>query len=154
LAEKLAVEKARLVASRFGDGLVVGADTVVVLDSQVLGKPEGPEEARAMLRHLSGREHRVITGIAVVNAATGQIRSDSVTTRVKFAALSEPVIDRYVDTGEPLDKAGAYAIQGYGALLVEGIIGCYYNVMGLPLRRLTELLGEFGYDAFQYGLVT
>lgn len=149
LAERLAMEKARLVAAQRTQGLVIGADTVVVLDGQILGKPTGPEDAREMLRRLSGRKHQVTTGIAVVDAATGESRGDSVTTTVAFAPLSEQTIARYVSTGEPLDKAGAYAIQGHGALLIEGISGCYYNVVGLPLRRLAELLGEFGYDAFE-----
>jgi len=148
LAEKLAVEKARLVASRRSSGLVIGADTVVMLGSRALGKPANSDEAVEMLRALSGREHQVITGIAVVDAAGGRIRSDVVVTGVKFAPLSEDVIARYMATGEPMDKAGAYAIQGFGALLIEWIDGCYFNVVGLPLRRLAELLGEFGYDAF------
>ncbi len=148
-AETLAVGKALQVASQRTEGLVIGADTVVVVDGQALGKPAGADDARAMLRLLSGREHQVITGVAVVDAATGRVRSDRVTTIVRFAPLSERVISRYVATGEPLDKAGAYAIQGYGALLIEGVHGCYYNVVGLPLRRLAELLGEFGYDAFE-----
>lgn len=151
-AEKLALQKAEWVAARCSDGLVIGADTVVVVDGRVLGKPTGVEDARDMLRLLSGREHEVITGIAVVDAASGRSRSDHVVTAVGFAPLTQEIIDRYVATGEPLDKAGAYAIQGYGALLIEGIRGCYNNVVGLPLRRLAELLGEFGYDAFRMGL--
>jgi len=101
-----------------------------------------------MLRQLSGRDHQITTGIAVVDAAVGRFRGDSVTTLVRFAPLDEEIIDRYVTTGEPLDKAGGYGIQGFGALLIEGLTGCYYNVVGLPIRRLAELLGEFGYDAF------
>lgn len=148
LAEKLAVDKAKLVASQRSSGLVIGADTVVVLDGRPLGKPEDGAGAAEMLRALSGREHQVITGIAVVDAASGQVLSDAVVTAVRFAPLSEAVIARYVATGEPMDKAGAYGIQGFGALLIEGIDGCYFNVVGLPLRRLAELLAEFGYDAF------
>ncbi|MHB1159154.1 MAG: Maf family protein [Chloroflexota bacterium] len=151
-AETLALEKARWVAAQRSEGLVIGADTVVVVGGQILGKPVGAEDARAMLRLLSGREHQVITGIAVVDAGSGWCRSDSVTTAVSFAPLSQEIIDRYVATGEPLDKAGAYAIQGFGALLIEGIRGCYNNVVGLPLRRLAEMLGEFGYDAFRMDL--
>lgn len=150
-AEMLALVKAQQVASQRTEGLVIGADTVVVVDGQILGKPAGPDEAKEMLRLLSGREHQVITGVAVVDAATGRARSDGVATSVRFAPLSEEAIARYVATGEPLDKAGAYAIQGFGALLIEGLCGCYYNVVGLPLRRLAELLGEFGYDAFLLG---
>lgn len=148
LAEKLAVDKARLVASHRDSGLVIGADTVVVLDGRALGKPVDDAEAAEMLRSLSGREHQVITGVAVVDASSGQTRSDAVVTGVTFAPLSEDVIGRYVATGEPMDKAGAYGIQGFAALLIERIDGCYFNVVGLPLRRLAELLAEFGYDAF------
>ncbi len=151
-AALLALDKARSVARQRRNGLVIGADTVVVVDGQLLGKPAGPEEARGMLRLLSGREHQVTTGIAVVDAASGQSRSSSVTTDVRFVPLSEEIIDRYVATKEPLDKAGAYGIQGFGALLIEGVSGDYNNVVGLPLRRLAELLGEFGYDAFTMGL--
>jgi septum formation protein len=147
LAEQLAIDKARLVASRRESGLVIGADTVVVLDGRVLGKPADGTEAGDMLRALSGREHLVITGIAVVDAGSGRVRSDAVVTGVQFVPLSEEMIARYIATGEPMDKAGAYGIQGFGALLIERIDGCYFNVVGLPLRRLAELLGEFGYDA-------
>jgi septum formation protein len=147
-AEGLALAKARHVAAGRGSGLVIGADTVVVVDDRVLGKPSGPEEAASMIRVLSGRAHQVITGVAVVDAATGRARSDAVVTKVRFASLDDPAIRRYVATGEPLDKAGGYAIQGYGSLLIEGIDGDYFNVVGLPLRRLAELLGEFGFDAF------
>ncbi len=148
MAENLALEKARLVASNRDSGLVIGADTVVVLDGRALGKPADSGEATEMLRALSGREHQVITGIAVVDASSGEAKSDAVVTGVRFARLSEDVIARYVATGEPMDKAGAYGIQGFGALLIERIDGCYFNVVGLPLRRLAELLAEFGYDAF------
>lgn len=149
VAERLAVAKARAVAAGREAGLVIGADTVVVLDGLILGKPSGPEEAAGMLRTLSGRRHEVITGIAVVDASTGRTRSDAVVTEVTFAPLSEELIERYVATSEPLDKAGAYGIQGFGALLIEGIEGCYFNVVGLPLRRLAELLSAFGFDAFE-----
>ncbi len=148
-AEGLALAKAALVASRRDSGLVVGADTVVVLGERVLGKPADGGEAAEMLRALSGRTHQVITGVAVANAATGRAVSDAVVTAVTFAVLSEDIIARYVATGEPLDKAGAYGIQGFGSLLIERIEGCYFNVVGLPLRRLAELLGELGFDAFR-----
>lgn len=128
---------------------MVGADTVVVLDDLILGKPSGPEEAARMLRTLSGLRHQVITGVAVVDATDGRTGSDAEVTEVKFAHLDDELISRYVATGEPLDKAGAYGIQGFGALLIECIDGCYFNVVGLPLRCLAQLLGEFGYDAFR-----
>ena len=148
VAERLALDKARAVAALRPGGLVIGADTVVVLDGRMLGKPSGDAEAREMLRSLSGRRHEVTTGIAVVDSDTGDSSFDSVTTQVDFALLSDEVIDRYIATGEPMDKAGAYGIQGCGALLIQGIVGCYTNVVGLPLRRLAELLAQFGYDAF------
>lgn len=149
LAERLAVAKARAVAAGRDKGLVIGADTVVVLNDLILGKPSGPEHAARMLRNLSGLQHQVITGIAIVDASTGRTRSDAVVTGVKFAPLNDDLIDRYVATGEPMDKAGAYGIQGFGALLIERIDGCYFNVVGLPIRRLAELLSEFGFDAFK-----
>jgi septum formation protein len=131
--------------------LVITADTIVWLDGHVLNKPSDYQDAYRMLSDLSGKKHQVITGVAVVDAATASSRSDSVRTDVRFVPLTEQMIDRYVATGEPLDKAGAYGIQGHGALLVEGIRGDYNNVVGLPVRRLAELLGEFGYDAFWMG---
>lgn len=149
VAEALALAKARHVASGRATGLVIGADTIVVLGDLILGKPSGPEDAARMLRTLGGRVHQVITGIAVVDAAGGRTLSDAVVTDVKFAHLNEETIRRYVGTGEPLDKAGAYAIQGCGSLLIERIDGDYFNVVGLPLRRLAEILGEFGFDAFR-----
>jgi len=139
-----AVAKARRVAERLGEGLVVGADTVVVTGGRVLGKPRDASEAEEMLRALSGLVHRVLTGIAVVDAASGRTEADVVATAVRMRPLSEDEIAAYVATGEPLGKAGGYAIQGVGALLVEEIRGCFYNVVGLPLSRLDALLMRFG----------
>ena len=139
-----AVAKARRVAERLGEGLVVGADTVVVIGGRVLGKPGDASEAEEMLRALSGSVHRVLTGIAVVDAASGRTEADVVATAVRMRPLSEDEIAAYVATGEPLGKAGGYAIQGVGALLVEEIRGCFYNVVGLPLSRLDALLRRFG----------
>ena len=139
-----AVAKARKVAERFGKGLVVGADTVVVTGGRVLGKPRDASETEEMLRALSGSVHRVLTGIAVVDAASGRTEADVVATAVRMRPLSEDEIAAYVATGEPLGKAGGYAIQGVGALLVEEIRGCFYNVVGLPLSRLDALLMRFG----------
>lgn len=151
--EKRALEnaevKARRVAERVGEGLVVGADTVVVVDDRILGKPRDASEARVMLRALSGRVHRVITGIAVVDAVSGRAEADAVETLVHMRPLSEEEIAAYVATGEPIGKAGGYAIQGVGALLVEEIQGCFYNVVGLPLSRLEELLRRFGVRILQ-----
>jgi len=140
----LALDKARAVAARLGEGIVLGADTVVTIDGEVLGKPADPAHARAMLRRLRGREHEVITGVAVVDARSGRAERTAVTSRVRMAASSDDDIDAYVATGEPLDKAGAYAIQGAGGVLVEGYEGSYSNVVGLPLAETARLLASFG----------
>ncbi|HVC34081.1 MAG TPA: Maf family protein [Chloroflexota bacterium] len=146
-AERLAVAKARAGAATLPDHpgvLVVGADTVVVYRGQPLGKPATPDEARAMLRRLRGKTHRVISGVAVVDAQTGQAVTRTATTRVHLRPLTDDEIDRYVATGDPLDKAGAYAIQNQAFHVVEWIKGCYSNVVGLPLCVLAEELAEFG----------
>ena len=145
--EQAALAKAGEVAARVGDGLVLGADTVVVVGSDILGKPASPDEAREMLQRLSGVTHRVYTGLALVEVARGEVlrrRTASEMTCVTFRRLAPEDIAGYVATGEPLDKAGAYGIQGRGAALVERIGGCYFNVVGLPLARLAEMLKEFG----------
>jgi septum formation protein len=137
----LALEKARRVAARRPEALVIGADTVVVARGVRLGKPADAEEARAMLRRLQGRTHEVWTGLAVVRA--GEQRTAAEVTAVQFVRLTEPEIAAYVATGEPLDKAGAYGIQGAAAQLVRRVEGDYSNVVGLPLARLRQLLREF-----------
>lgn len=138
--------KAMKVAGSLEDGIVVGADTVVVKGDRILGKPGGPSEAKEMLKALSGSSHRVLTGIAVVDTGTGRMESDVVETIVSMLPLSEEDIDQYVASREPLGKAGGYAIQGLGAVLVEGIDGCFHNVVGLPLSRLNTLLRKFGFS--------
>lgn len=140
----LALAKARAVAERVGEGVVLGADTVVVVDGVALGKPAGVEDAKAMLRQLRGRAHEVITGVAVVEATSGRVESTAVVTRVSMADVGDEVIDAYVATGEPLDKAGAYAVQGVGAALVVTVSGSYSNVVGLPLAATAGLLRNFG----------
>jgi septum formation protein len=144
-ARRIAWEKAQTVASEVGEGLVIGADTVVVIGEEVLGKPASPEEAAAMLRKLSGREHRVLTAVAVVEASTRRAATAIEATRVWFRPLTEEEIATYVATGEPMDKAGAYGIQERGGLLVERIEGDYLNVVGLPLGRVLELVKRFGW---------
>jgi len=145
--QQLAFEKAFDVANSLKEGLVIGADTIVVKDNQILGKPLNTEEAVSMLDFLSGAEHQVMTGIALVDAAnTKKYLTDIEITRVKFRQLTEKEVYAYVASGEPMDKAGAYGIQGLGALLVEGIIGCYFNVVGLPLNRLAQNLKRFGVE--------
>lgn len=144
LVVRLARAKAEEVAARRPQDVVVGADTIVVLDGEVLGKPRDRDEARRMLEKLSGRTHRVWTGLAVVHRAAGREEVAAERTDVTFRRLEPEEIERYVRLGEGLDKAGAYAVQGVGALFVERLEGCYFNVVGLPLARLAVLLSGFG----------
>ncbi|HEX3127096.1 MAG TPA: Maf family protein [Thermoanaerobaculia bacterium] len=140
---RLAKEKA---AARAGPGeLVLAADTTVVVDGEILGKPENPEDARRMLRSLSNRDHTVLTGIALEEPGRGSV-SDVVETRVRVAPLTAEEIDWYVGTGEPMDKAGAYAIQGLGSLFVEAVDGNYSNVVGLPVPAVYRLFARLGYN--------
>jgi len=145
LVEQLSLQKAREVweQSRPED-LVIAADTVVAIDGRVLGKPRDEAQAFEMLRALSGRQHTVYTGVTVCQ--NGRVVTGHEATRVQFRPLSEGEIGAYIATGEPMDKAGAYGIQGRGAVLVEGIRGDYFNVMGLPLCRLAGMLRDFGVD--------
>jgi len=137
----LAEAKARDVADRMPHRLVLGADTVVVLEGDILEKPRDEAEAVRLLTRLSGRRHTVISAIALCGGAAGARGAVAFeSTEVEFLTLSRAAIERYVATGEPMDKAGAYGIQGYGALMVRGVRGCYFNVMGLPLARLGEIL--------------
>ena len=137
--KRLAETKARTVAARFSLGLVLGADTVVVAENEILGQPREPNEARRMLKLLSGKWHEVLTGVCLMRAQNGQAVIDHEITRVRFAELSDGEIDWYVATGEPLDKAGAYAIQGRAGIFIEEIEGDYFNIVGLPLRLVYEL---------------
>jgi septum formation protein len=139
---RLAIEKAAA-GARPGE-LILAADTTVVVDGEILGKPEDDEDARRMLRLLSGREHSVLTGIAL-QGPDGHA-SDVEETRVRFAPLTEAEIDWYVATGEPRDKAGAYAIQELASLFVEGVAGSQSNVVGLPVARVYRLFERLGYD--------
>ena len=143
-AIRVALAKARVAAGRAGSGIVIAADTIVVVDGAILGKPVDAEDARRMLTALSGRQHEVVTGLAVVDAASEKYVTRISITKVWFRDLTEREIASYVATGEPLDKAGAYGIQERGALLVESIEGCYSNVVGLPLSLLGEMLRAFG----------
>lgn len=138
-----AKDKALDVAAKIApESVVIGADTIVALDGQVFGKPENKEDARCMLRRLAGKEHEVITGVAVVRGT--KVWVEHVITKVRIKNLADEEIDHYIATGEPMDKAGAYGIQGIGALLVEEISGCYANVVGLPLQRLSQMLKKAG----------
>ena len=145
MVEELSLRKAKAAAeSARPDDLILAADTVVALDGNVLGKPKDGNDAFAMLSALSGREHRVYTGITVLRGDRAVTQHEA--TAVTFRALSPDEIWGYIATGEPLDKAGAYGIQGVGALLVSGIRGDYSNVMGLPVFRLGRILRDFGLD--------
>lgn len=151
MVQQLALQKALAVAATHTSGLVLGADTVVVNDGVLLGKPVNAEEATAMLRSLSGRWHQVMTAVALVDASGSRAPWVSVEkTRVKFRNLTESDIAAYLATGESMDKAGAYGIQGYGALLVEKIEGCYFNVVGLPLQLVAAGLRNWGINLYAY----
>ncbi|MDZ4133077.1 MAG: Maf family protein [Dethiobacteria bacterium] len=142
MVAQLALRKAQAVSDRLPDGYVLGADTVVLHGETVLGKPVDSDDAARMLRLLSGGRHSVLTGLALVNAATGDLLERFSLTQVWVKTLADSEIRAYIATGEPFDKAGAYGIQGKGALLVEKIEGCYFNVVGLPLSLLNEMIAE------------
>jgi septum formation protein len=141
---RISAAKAKVVALRHKDALIIAADTIGVIGKKLLGKPHTATEARKMLGQINGKSHLVITGFTVLDTATDKIITKTVTTKVYIKKLTQTEIDAYVATGEPLDKAGAYGIQGLGAVIVERIEGDYYNVVGLPLFTLTEVLKEFG----------
>jgi septum formation protein len=142
-AARMAVRKAAEVAARRPGAWLLAADTLVVLDGSILGKPSGSEDARRMLRTLSGRQHRVVTGVRLRrgNDPGGGLVEES---RVTIAPMTEEEIAWYVATGEPLDKAGAYAVQGLGARFIEAVEGSYTNVMGLPARAVYRLMKDAG----------
>ncbi len=142
---RMARTKAQTVASRQPTAFVLGADTIVVCGSQILGKPQGVVHARQTLMTLSGRQHTVITALALCQHERGFMRVETVQTQVWFRPLSIAEVERYIATGESFDKAGAYAIQGAGAAFVTSIAGCYTNAVGLPLKRTTDLLRSVGF---------
>ena len=124
------------------DAIIIAADTIVTLDNKLLGKPKDEEDAFNIIKSLQGRKHLVYSGIVVMNTAKNVIKEESLATEVTFSAISDNEILEYIKTGEPLDKAGAYGIQGIGGIFVEEIKGCYYNVVGLPLNKLKSMLKE------------
>jgi septum formation protein len=138
------VGKADFVASKYPDAVIIAADTIGILNNRLIGKPHTSEEAIKILQSLSGKTHRVITGLAIIDTASGKMITRTVETKVHIKELTPQEIQTYVQSGEPLDKAGAYAIQGLGALIVEKITGDYYNVVGLPLNALSDCLKELG----------
>lgn len=149
-AERLAREKASVVAARDPQSVAVGADTIVLIGKKILGKPANSVDAGSMLKLLSGREHTVVTAVAVARGKKVVSAVEEVS--VTFRELSDDEIDAYIATGEPMDKAGAYGIQGYGATIVERIDGDYFAVMGLPLVKLVSLLGEVGIE-YRFGVM-
>jgi len=141
---RLSEEKARDVGKTYPDSWVLGADTVVYINGAILGKPKTREEALGMLRRLSGQEHSVLTGFSVLNVSKSKAEKGAIETAVKVKFLSPVEMEWYVQTGEPFDKAGAYAIQGIGSFMVESIRGSYTNVVGLPVCEVMEVLGRLG----------
>lgn len=152
---RVATAKTRAAAEEFagksGRTIVIGADTVVLASGKILGKPLDVKDARRMLRMLSGKTHRVLTGLAIVSLPDGAERHHVETTRVRFRKMSNAEIDDYIATGEPFGKAGAYAIQGIGGRYITEIEGCYFNVVGLPLARLCKLLAQIQERAGENG---
>jgi septum formation protein len=148
---RIARAKVIAIARSRTEGLVIGADTVVVLNGRMLGKPADREDAARMLRDLSTGWHAVMTGVALYDVATRKEVADYQKTLVKFAALTENEIAWYVNTGEPMDKAGAYAIQGYGAMFIDEIAGNYFNVVGLPIPLVYRLARRLGYSFLASG---
>jgi septum formation protein len=143
-AQRIALEKATDVAARLRKGIVVGADTIVVLDHHVLGKPKSKDDAKRMLRLLSGREHSVFTGFALKDVESGKHTAGVEETKVRFRKLTENEITAYVNSGSPMDKAGSYGIQDdFGAVFIERVNGCFYNVVGFPLARFYSTLQQF-----------
>jgi septum formation protein len=141
---RLALRKARAVAAHAPAAIVLAADTVVVIDGMALGKPAGAQEARAMLARLRGRQHEVVTGLAVVETGGAREASSAVVSRVLMASYPDTTIEAYVASGSPLDKAGGYAIQDLDGRLVDALVGSYTNVVGLPWEATRRLLEEFG----------
>jgi septum formation protein len=147
LVERLALAKAELVAARaIGPAIVIGADTVISLDGHILGKPRSTDDACRMLEKLSGRTHSVVTGIALIRLPDAERRTFVESTLVHFASLTSDEILRYLATGEPHDKAGAYAIQGHAGRFIPHVEGCYFNIVGLPLARLYQALIDLGWS--------
>ncbi|MBI2459348.1 MAG: septum formation inhibitor Maf [Parcubacteria group bacterium] len=144
LAKFLALKKAEAVAKNYDDAIIIGADTFTILENKFIGKPKDKDEARIILKNFSGREHKVITGLAIIDTASGQVIKETGQAVIKFRNLDEREIEDYIATGEPLDAAGAYNMNDHGAALVESISGDYYTVVGLPLSKLYVELRKLG----------
>jgi len=149
LARFLSLKKAEAVSHHYRDSIIIAADTFIAFKNRLLGKPLTEKKAIKMLKMLNGKSHAVITGYTIIDTANGKTISKSVATKVYFSTLSDEEITSYVKSGEPLDKAGAYAVQGLGAVFIERIDGDFFNVMGLPLYALTVSLKKFGVHVLQ-----
>lgn len=143
LIENLAYQKAKEVADRLSEGLIIGADTIVILKNNILGKPKDKEDAKRMLEMLSGKTHKVLTAVCVIDKDEDKTLINSCISKVTFKKLAKEEIEAYIQTKEPMDKAGSYGIQAYGSLFVEKVEGCYNNIVGLPLNLLYEMLKAF-----------
>jgi len=148
--KRLSELKAIQAGSNFKRGIIIGSDTIVVLDSEIFGKPQSRDEAVEMIMRLQGRTHSVYTGFSLYDTETKKMVSDHETTEVTMREISLDMAKKYIETNEPMDKAGAYGIQGYGAVLITSVKGCYFNVMGLPLSKLMEALYTFSEGKFDY----
>lgn len=148
LAKKLALGKATDVAGKVSNSIVIGADTFIYFEGKKLGKPKTSEKAAEMLTEMSGKPHLIYTGYAIIDSDTKQTVLGCCETKVYFRQLNSSEIKNYVNSGEPLDRAGAYAIQGIGSVIVEKIVGDYFNVVGLPISQVAQSLKEFGYELF------
>ncbi|MEW9670853.1 nucleoside triphosphate pyrophosphatase [Ammoniphilus sp. 3BR4] len=144
IVEMLAERKAADVASQYSEGVVIGSDTIVVLEGKVLGKPNNEKDAFSMLSSLQGTTHSVFSGLAIIDAGADKKKIGHVETKVTMRPISSDEILRYIATKEPMDKAGSYAIQGLGSIFIEGIVGDYFSVVGLPVRLMAEYLEDFG----------
>ena len=150
LAMTLSYGKAKDVAKRFREGIVIGIDTFVVFDGKKLGKPKNKEDAFVMLKSFSGKWQEVYSGVAIIDRKTGNEARDCEVTRVKFRELSDDEIQKYIATGEPMDKAGAYGIQGLSSIFIERVDGCYFNVVGFPIYNVYKNLCKLGVNIFEY----
>ncbi|NTU99447.1 septum formation inhibitor Maf [Candidatus Falkowbacteria bacterium] len=146
LVKFLALKKAEDVAKHYDDAIVIGADTFVVYDNKFIGKPKDAVDAQRILKMLSGQENTIVTGFAVIDTVSGKVVNSCDKATIKIRKLSDEDIDSYIATGEPLDKAGAFGIQGVGAVIVERVDGDYHNIMGLPLSKLYDELKNMGVD--------
>ncbi|WP_442789547.1 Maf family protein [Paenibacillus sp. CAA11] len=154
VVSELAQRKAKAVLGKLAphqtDGIIIGSDTVVVRDSDILGKPKDVQEAASMIRSLQGREHTVFTGVSCLDIMSGKVLTRWRSTKVRMKSMTETQVLAYAQSGEGLDKAGAYAIQGLGAMLITEIEGDYFNVVGLPLSLLGDMLLDMGYDVLTH----